>query len=255
MTKRNRSYRKLSDTTRYGAKNIKPVERADTTPVPLFLLIKGPQKGRPLPIPEGHWTIGRGSESDISVQGRGISRIHLQLESAPDGSVKATDCNSTNGMLVNGNWVREHHFSAGDILQLGPEVACKFTLLPACELDMQLHLYDQSILDDLTGLYNRRYLIDTLRRSISAAFRRRKPLCLVVVDIDRFKQINDTHGHGIGDKILAQFAALLDETLRTEDVCARIGGEEFALILGDLDLQGCRDAVERIRVLIASHPF
>lgn len=158
-------------------------------------------------------------------------------------------------MLINSQWTREHTFQPDDILQIGPEVACKFAIIPACELQMQVHLYEQSILDDLTGLYNRRYLIDALRRAISSAHRRRKPLCLLLVDVDHFKQINDAHGHGAGDQILAHIATLIREALRFEDICARIGGEEFAVILREMDRGGCLEAAERIRTLIAGHPW
>jgi len=255
MTKQDRSYRRLGETTKFGRESIKPLRRGDTRPQPMFLLIKGPQKGRPLPLPEGHWTLGRGAESDFSVHGRGISRIHLQLESRPDKTVIARDAMSTNGMQVNGKQVRDHEFKPGDILQIGPEVALKFALLPACELDLQVRLYSQSIFDDLTGLYNRRYFIAALRQALASALRHHKPLCLLLVDIDRFKQVNDTHGHTAGDNILTQFADLLAGTLREEDLCARIGGEEFAVMLGDMEQGGCLETAERIRTLIAGHPF
>ncbi len=255
MTKQNRNYRSLGETTEFGKKRSKPIQQGDTSLVPMFLLVSGPQKGRPLPFPEGRWTIGRGSESDFSVHGRGISRTHLKLKSGPDNRVTVKDSQSTNGSLVNGKHIDKHVLKDGDLVQIGPEVTMKFTLMPASELELQIHLYNQSIIDELTGLYNRRHLINTLIQAIASAYRHRRPLGLLLVDLDHFKQVNDKHGHATGDSVLVQCAGLLKNALREEDDCARIGGEEFALILRDMDHDKCMDAAERIRNLIAEHSF
>ncbi len=255
MTKLDRNYRDLGDTTNYGPDLLKPIKRGNTRRVPMFLLISGPQKGRPMSLPEGRWTLGRGPDSDYSIHGRGISRVHLELLADADGTVKASDSGSTNGMMINAEKVSDHVFSPGDVLQIGPDVALKFELLPSCELDLQLRLYDQSIVDSLTGLYNRAYLLNSLRQSLAFAHRHQSPLCLLLLDIDHFKRINDTHGHSVGDSILAEFGKVLTDALRTEDECARIGGEEFALILRGLDSAQALEAADRIRVIIASHSF
>ena len=255
MTKQDRNYRDLGDTTNYGPELLKPIKRGNTRRVPMFLLISGPQKGRPVSLPEGRWTLGRGPGSDYSIHGRGISRVHLVLKVAADGTVTATDSGSTNGMLVNAEKVSNHVFSPGDILQIGPDVALKFELIPSCELDLQLRLYDQSTVDSLTGLYNRAYLLNSLRQSLAFSHRHHSPLCLLLIDIDHFKRINDTHGHSVGDSILAQFGKILTDALRTEDECARIGGEEFALLLRGLEPDQALEAADRIRVIIANHSF
>jgi diguanylate cyclase (GGDEF)-like protein len=116
-------------------------------------------------------------------------------------------------------------------------------------------LRSQSIHDPLTGLFNRRYMAETLERELHRARRTENPLALLMVDIDGFKQQNDAFGHDAGDAILVELAALLQRSLRREDIACRYGGEEFVLVLPDAAMENAarraeqlRDAVRRIRV-------
>jgi diguanylate cyclase (GGDEF)-like protein len=116
-------------------------------------------------------------------------------------------------------------------------------------------LRSQSIHDPLTGLFNRRYMVETLERELHRARRTGNPLALLMVDVDGFKQQNDAFGHDAGDAILAELAALLQRSLRKEDVACRYGGEEFVLVLPDAAMESgarraeqLRDAVRRMRV-------
>lgn len=101
--------------------------------------------------------------------------------------------------------------------------------------------------DPLTGLHNRRCFYDLLEREIERSHRNRRPLTLLMADIDHFKRINDAHGHAEGDKALIRFAEICVRHLRAGDAAARIGGEEFAVILPDTDMDGAMHAAERIR--------
>jgi diguanylate cyclase (GGDEF)-like protein len=116
-------------------------------------------------------------------------------------------------------------------------------------------LRSQSIHDPLTGLFNRRYMAETLERELHRARRIGNPLAVLMVDVDGFKQQNDAFGHDAGDAILVELAALLQRSLRKEDVACRWGGEEFVLVLPDAALENAarraeqlRDAVRRMRV-------
>jgi len=109
-----------------------------------------------------------------------------------------------------------------------------------------------AITDPLTGVYNRRYLSDQLPREIRRALRYGRPLGLIICDLDRFKCINDVHGHGVGDLVLQEFADWLKSAIRPGvDWLARYGGEEFALVLPETDLAGAYAAAERFRRLVA----
>lgn len=107
---------------------------------------------------------------------------------------------------------------------------------------------EQAIRDELTGAFNRRHMIERLNDDIARARRYRSPLSIAVLDIDFFKRINDTLGHGAGDAVLRALADFVPSLLRSTDVFARIGGEEFMLLLPETDLRGARGLAERVRV-------
>ena len=107
--------------------------------------------------------------------------------------------------------------------------------------------------DSLTQIPNRRALMDYAKRAL--ARRTGFPLALLMIDVDHFKEINDTHGHPIGDKVLCKIASLLAERLRGYDFLGRYGGEEFCVIAQDTDAEGARTLAEDLRVAIASAPF
>ena len=106
----------------------------------------------------------------------------------------------------------------------------------------------QASTDGLTGLLNRRTLENRLRELMKA----RTPFALAMVDLDRFKQLNDTFGHEAGDRALRLFAGVVRETLRGDDICGRLGGEEFVIVLPDNDVESALPALERVREHLAT---
>ncbi|MBI4808063.1 MAG: sensor domain-containing diguanylate cyclase [Nitrosomonadales bacterium] len=109
--------------------------------------------------------------------------------------------------------------------------------------------------DPLTGIFNRRYLETRCQEEAANVRRYRTPLCAMFLDIDKFKRINDTHGHLIGDEVLRTVAGLIKSELRSNDVLARYGGEEFVVLLPQTGQHHACEIAERIRHTIASHPF
>lgn len=112
---------------------------------------------------------------------------------------------------------------------------------------LRSELREQAIRDPLTGLYNRRYLAEILERELARAHREKYPVGFVMIDIDHFKQINDTFGHDIGDTILRKLAALLTEHTRIDDIVCRYGGEEFLVILPKITPELTYEITERWR--------
>jgi diguanylate cyclase (GGDEF)-like protein len=108
----------------------------------------------------------------------------------------------------------------------------------------------QALIDSLTGLANRRSVEDTLRSELARATRYGDPVCLVLADLDDFKQVNDRHGHPVGDEVLKTFAHALRETVRESDLAGRWGGEEFAMVLTGTDAVGGARLAERARAAI-----
>jgi diguanylate cyclase (GGDEF)-like protein len=109
-------------------------------------------------------------------------------------------------------------------------------------------------LDDLTGLANRRVLDDHLRREWNACRRRGVPLSVIIVDLDHFKAINDTHGHPAGDDVLCHAAKVLSQSVRSSDFVARYGGEEFVVVAPDCQLSAAAALAERFRSSLAAQP-
>ncbi|MES1164229.1 MAG: diguanylate cyclase [Verrucomicrobiota bacterium] len=112
-----------------------------------------------------------------------------------------------------------------------------------------------AIRDDLTGLYNRREMNRLLHDEMARAHRHRRPLSLVLLDVDLFKLVNDTHGHPAGDTALLQIAKVINDSVRVFDRVARYGGEEFAVILPETSAPDAFVVAERIRARVAGHPF
>lgn len=112
-----------------------------------------------------------------------------------------------------------------------------------------------SIRDELTGLYNRRHLMSMLEVEKKRADRTRQPFSVVILDIDHFKRINDTYGHLKGDEVLKVVAKIVQESLRGTDFCARFGGEEFVIVLGQTLENGALAFAERVRLLVSSTEF
>jgi diguanylate cyclase (GGDEF)-like protein len=124
--------------------------------------------------------------------------------------------------------------------------------LAIANLRLRDTLQIQSIRDPLTGLFNRRYLEESLEREVARAKRRDSSLGLIMLDLDHFKAFNDTHGHRAGDEALAALGELLDSSVREEDVPCRYGGEEFALILPDAALEDVARRADEIREALAT---
>ena len=109
--------------------------------------------------------------------------------------------------------------------------------------------------DELTGLYNRRYLLDRLTEETLRAGRYGSDLCILMMDVDHFKRINDTYGHLMGDKVLASIAEILNSTIRVTDLAGRYGGEEFCILLTETNVKGGHNVAERLRKRIAMRNF
>jgi len=122
--------------------------------------------------------------------------------------------------------------------------------LSLSNLKLRDALRQQAIHDPLTGLFNRRYLDETLPREMSMAWRRKSPLCVVMLDIDGFKEFNDSFGHGPGDALLREFGRIVGERLRNSDIACRYGGDEFVLVLPDSSIADTHERVEQIRAFL-----
>lgn len=114
---------------------------------------------------------------------------------------------------------------------------------------------DLSLTDELTGAYNRRYCAQRLNQEMARATRYRHPLCLVLIDVDHFKDVNDRHGHDMGDAVLKEMCRVIHSQSRTESALCRYGGDEFAILLPEASWEGARIYADRIRAAVGRTAF
>jgi diguanylate cyclase (GGDEF)-like protein/PAS domain S-box-containing protein len=120
---------------------------------------------------------------------------------------------------------------------------------------LQTKLAEQAVRDSMTGLYNRRYLDETLDREVARARREGHPLSVVMIDVDHFKKLNDSYGHQAGDEVLKSLAEMLRQNTRTEDVACRYGGEEFLVLLPGMPLENACERAEIWRMQFEQSTF
>lgn len=199
-------------------------------------------------------TIGRDKAADCFVQLDSVSRQHAKIERQETGVFRLTDLESTNGTFVNDVQVREWDLGPNDMIRCGGAI---LKVLPADDLEAQYHevAYMMMTHDSMTGIFNRQYFDDMLKREAAAAARYKKSLSVLILDLDHFKAINDLHGHLAGDEILREFSRRVTNTMRTEVVFARLGGEEFGVILLEAEAGEARVVAERIRMAVSSRKF
>lgn len=219
-----------------------------------IVFLSGPLVGKIHLLEEGAIKLGRATEADIPINDLGISRHHLQIENQK-GVVRIKDLGSTNGTYLNGLRVQEAELCDGDKIQISSSTIIKFAYQDKVENIFHTELYRMAVVDALTGAYNKRYFEERLREEFTYCLRNNVPLSLLMLDIDYFKEVNDTHGHQAGDFILGHIAALTKSLIRSEDILARYGGEEFAVILKATDPKGGITIAERIRRIIDESIF
>ncbi|HEY8074414.1 MAG TPA: GGDEF domain-containing protein, partial [Labilithrix sp.] len=215
-----------------------------------LVVMSGTSAGQVFRIEDAHVTLGRSKKADLVLVDAGVSRLHCGIDRDRQGRCLASDLGSTNGTLLNGARVDRTELTAGDRLQLGPDVVLQFGYFDDAEEGLALRLYEAATRDALTRAYNRRHLQERLAAELSYAKRHETSLAAVIFDIDHFKAVNDLHGHAAGDGVLRDVADTVAEMLRTEDIFARWGGEEFLVLARGLSTRSAARLAERIRVAI-----
>ncbi len=212
-----------------------------------LLVLSGPQLGTIFPLAaDRDLTLGRREDAEILIGDDGVSRMHATLRVDGERAI-LRDLGSANGTYVDGARVQEALLVNGSRVHLGLQTVLKFIFTDDLEADYQRKLVEGALQDPLTGLYNRRLLEDRLGSELAGAKRHGRVVSVLMVDIDLFKVINDTHGHLAGDEVLRMVARTLRATIRKEDFVARFGGEEFVVIARETDLDGALLLGERIR--------
>ena len=222
----------------------------------VFIYPPGPLLGKRFALAGSQLVIGRGQDCDIMLDRDAVSRRHARVERAQqaEGGWRVVDLDSTNGSYVNDVQIRDHLLKDGDRLKIGNAI---FKFLTGGNVETAYHeeIYRMTIIDGLAQVYNKRYFVEQLERELARAGRNKRVLSLLVFDLDDFKQINDTHGHLTGDHVLREMAARVKRRIRRDEIFARCGGDEFAVVLPEATREQALQIADQIRKLITTEPF
>ncbi|HUP62119.1 MAG TPA: GGDEF domain-containing protein [Thermoanaerobaculia bacterium] len=229
-----------------------PVERAQKHE-PALIMLEGDLPGQVFRLQAGRAIIGRRPECDIRLRERAVSGIHAEVIRVRD-TVTINDLASTNGTLVNGMRIRNPvPLAQGALLKLGN---CVFKFVDSLlEVEFTEALHSRGITDQLTGAFNHAYIVARLGFLIDMATETH-PVSVIAFDFDNFKLVNDQFGHAAGDHILRAICTLIGaELVRPQDAFARMGGEEFVIVLPSTTLEAAKEIAERIRRTLEERSF
>jgi diguanylate cyclase (GGDEF)-like protein len=213
----------------------------------MLTVLTGLNAGRLISVDGSPVTIGRAEDADLVVDETGVSRHHARVARTPEGGFYVEDLGSVNGTFVGANRVERAPLQRGDLLQLGPRLRMRFAIADAVDEALHQQLYDSSVRDPLTQIFNRRYLDGRLPAEVARARRGHGDLAILMIDVDSLKAVNDSFGHLAGDRALCAVAARIHRALRVEDVLVRYGGDEFVVLAVGTDRVDARQLAERVR--------
>ncbi len=231
--------------------------RRDLRPALVFL--SGELIAVPIPLEREEVILGRALEADVRVNDTQVSRQHARVAAVKSRGSSVTeyvltDLSSRNGTFLNGRRVANERLRNGDKIAIG-ETILRFDLLDEIDREYQRQIHRLISHDDLTGLLSSRSFFSELRREAQRATVEERPFCVIMMDGDNFKRVNDTFGHLTGSKTIEEIGLSIMTNLRTGDAAARFGGDEFAAFLLDAELPQALVAAERMRESIEKHEF
>jgi diguanylate cyclase (GGDEF)-like protein len=218
-----------------------------------LVVIYGQQLGSKHVLKPGEMVIGRSSQANLQIDHESVSRRHARIV-LTDNGVLLNDLGSTNGTYVNDEPITERTLAHGDLIKVGRSIL-KYLSTDNIEGAYHEEIHRLTTIDGLTRCFNARSLRESLVREVSRATRYRRPLSVLMFDIDDFSRINEEFGHLAGDAILAQLGKRLGRRVRREDILARTGGGEFALVTPEVDKAGAAHAGQRLLRIIDETTF
>ena len=226
---------------------------------PALVALSGELMAVPIPLERNEVTIGRALEADVRLNDSRASRLHARITIQRNADTNDTvyclaDLGSTNGTLVNGELITETFLHHGDKILIG-EHLFRFDMLDEIDREFQQQIHRLLAHDELTGLLTSKSFFSELRRESARAEEGARPFCVLMMDLDHFKEVNDTYGHLVGSKTLEETGRIIKQALRAGDVASRFGGEEFAAFLLDANYAQGLVAAERVRLALEQHEF
>lgn len=219
---------------------------------PRLIVVSGMMLGLQIELGASPVIIGRASESGLSLPHPSVSRQHCRIWRQGDIFL-IEDLGSTNHTYLNGKPIQSEVLHDGDQISVGNN-AIKFFVGSSLEAKYHDELIDLAIYDSLTGFYNRRHFRALLDEEVEKT-RNDAPLSLLMMDLDHFKEINDRHGHLVGDQVLGAIAQIMRLHAPADAPLGRLGGEEFGLALRGHSLAESVARAEKLRAGIAAKPI
>src|ERR1700730_7113359 len=231
----------------------RPVSITNRSACLVHIYPTGPGMGSRYTLGDLPTVLGRGSDCEIRINDHSVSRRHARIQPGADGYY-AVDLQSTNGTYVNDVPASMYKLKDGDYLRVGN---CIYRFLIGGNVETEYHeeIYRLTIIDALTDIHNKRYFLEFLDRELARSARYERPLSLVMMDIDRFRTINEELGHLGGDFTLREVASRVKGNIRKEELFARYGGEEFAVVLPETSSDGALILADRLVKVISQQPF
>lgn len=233
------------------------VTQSGEAPVWILQVVSGAEQGRVIKLVENkRISIGRSREADFTVPDSSCSRKHAEFFLGPDAKAYVRDLNSTNGTIVNKTKLKDEtqELVDGDRVQLGDNTIFRFARTTEQDVSVQIEVFNRANKDSLTGAYNRRRFDEAMEREVAFQRRGKQSFAVVLFDVDHFKKINDTYGHPAGDEVLREIGRRVPKAIRQEDFFARIGGEEFVVLIRGEDAEGVQVLSERVRACMERSP-
>jgi two-component system cell cycle response regulator len=236
-----------------------PIQSVRRDLKPAIVFLSGELIAVPIPLEREEVILGRALEADVRVNDTEVSRQHARIIAMPTESRVAmqyilNDLDSRNGTFLNGRRIKREILENGDKITVGSTIL-RFDLLDEIDREYQQQIHRLISHDDLTGLLSSRSFFSELRREASRAKAEKRPFCVLMMDGDNFKGVNDQFGHMTGSKTIEEIGFSITTNLRSGDAAARFGGDEFAAFLLDADLAQGIVAAERIRASIEEYKF
>jgi diguanylate cyclase (GGDEF)-like protein len=223
---------------------------------PAVILYDGDEIGGLHSLTKDETIIGRTAGCDIVIPEARVSPRHAMIRRAAPGSsdFEIVDLRSASGTFLEGSPVERAVLQNGDKVGIGGRIL-SFAMLDQADLAYQSRIVQMIHVDELTGLLTKRSLYRALEMEITRAQRYRHPIAVLMMDLDHFKQVNDTYGHLVGSQCLAEVGKLIRESTRETDVSGRYGGEEFVSFLPESDTAAGVIVAERIRQRMEKQAF
>jgi len=222
---------------------------------PILTFLNGQQVGRHILLAHDTIILGRSPEVTIMIEDNRVSREHVSIVfDRASGEYMIVELGSSNGTYINGRKISRQVLNQEDKIFLGDTIL-RFSRVDSLDMEFHGELERLINIDELTGLLVKRRFNEETSRLIAVSLKDNSPFCMLVMDMDGVKSINDTHGHHFGAYSIAETGKIIKRSINERGLASRFGGDEFIACLLNTSSAGGRRAGEKIRKAVEQHPY